>query len=301
MPTQVLVNVESAGPLDVSALTVEVNGQKEPLKSWTPVLPANAQVALLIDQGLRSSVGSELNTLRDFVREMTPGVEVMVGYMQYGYVDVAQDFTDDHQKAASSLHLPVAQPGMSASPYMCLSDYVKKWPGSGAASTTGEMRRAERMASSASHKARFVLMISSGVDPYNGSTSPMNQGSPYVDAAIVDAQRAGVAVYSIYFGGAGLPGVSANSSGQDYLNQITQATGGVNYWQGLGDPVSITPFLRRFREAITHSYIASFDAPGSRDHAHELVAVKFSVVKTKGKSGKTSLHAAEKVHPGNVE
>jgi len=25
------------------------------------------------------------------------------------------------------------------------------------------------------------------------------------------------------------------------------------------------------------------------------------VVKTKGKSGKTSLHAAEKVHPGNVE
>lgn len=297
MPTQVLVNVESAGPLDASALTVEVNGQKEPLKAWAPVLPSNAQVALLIDQGLRSSVGSELQTLRDFVREMTPGVEVMVGYMQYGYVDVAQDFTDDHQKAASSLHLPVAQPGMSASPYMCLSDYISKWTGPGA----------EGKASSASHKARFVLMISSGVDPYNGSTSPMNQGSPYVDAAIVDAQRAGVAIYSIYFGGAGLPGVWANSSGQDYLNQITQATGGVNYWQGLGDPVSLTPFLRRFREAITHSYIAGFDAPGSRDHAHELVAVKFSVVKTKAKgksgfpSGKISLHAPEKVHPGNME
>ena len=78
--------------------------------------------------------------------------------------------------------------------------------------------------SPSTHKARFILMLTNGVDPYNGSTSIMNQGSPYVDNAIADAQRAGVTVYSIYFGDAGMAGGSVNNSGQDYLNQIAQAT-----------------------------------------------------------------------------
>ena len=66
-------------------------------------------------------------------------------------------------------------------------------------------------------------MITNGVDPYNGSTSVMNQDSPYVDAAVADAQRAGVAVYAIYFGDAGIRGASADNSGQNYLAQLTQA------------------------------------------------------------------------------
>ena len=78
--------------------------------------------------------------------------------------------------------------------------------------------------SPSTHKARFILMLTNGVDPYNGSTSIMNQGSPYVDNAIADAQRAGVTVYSIYFGDAGMAGGSVNNSGQDCLNQIAQAT-----------------------------------------------------------------------------
>src|ERR1019366_7389880 len=45
--------------------------------------------------------------------------------------------------------------------------------------------------SPSTHKARFILMLTNGVDPYNGSTSIMNQGSAYVDNAIADAQRRG--------------------------------------------------------------------------------------------------------------
>jgi hypothetical protein len=280
VPTQALVNVDakSTPPADASALTVLVDDHKEPLSSWAPVLPGNAQVALLIDDGLRESVGRELDSLRNFVRSLAPGVEVMVGFMQYGHVVPEQAFTPDHAAAASTLHLPEGVPGMSASPYICLSDFVRNWPGGAAGSQ---------------RKARFVMFITNGVDPYNGSTSVMNQGSPYVDTAIADAQRAGVAVYAIYFGDAGINGPVADNSGQDYLQQLTQGTGGVNYWEGVGNPQSTAPFLKMFQGAIAETYIATFNAPAGKD-PRDLVRVKFTAAKTK-------LHAPEKVRPGNQE
>src|ERR1017187_10189941 len=132
VPTQALVNVDakSTPPADASALTVAVNDRKEPLTSWSPALPANAQVALLIDDGLRESRSEELDNLREFVRGLAPGVEILVGYMQYGHVVADQGFTTDHALAASTLHLPGGLPGMSASPYLCLSDFVRQWPDS---------------------------------------------------------------------------------------------------------------------------------------------------------------------------
>ncbi len=289
--TQVLVNVDakSKPPASASALTVSVNDHKEPLTSWTPVLPANAQVALLIDDGLRESVGRELGNLRSFVSTLAPGIEILVGYMQYGHVVQAQSFTTDHALAASKLHLPDGMPGMSASPYICLSDFVKNWPDSDAASSSSSSP-----GSSARHKARFVIMISDGVDPYNGSTSLMNQDSPYVDAATADAQRAGVPVYAIYFGDAGIYGGSANNSGQDYLAQIAQETGGISYWEGVGNPVSSAPYLHLFQHAVAETYIATFNAPSGKDPDHYLVRVKFSAPKTK-------FHVTEEVRPGNTE
>jgi hypothetical protein len=291
IPTQALVGVDakSMPPTDASALTVTVNDRKEPLTSWLPVAPANAQVALLIDDGLRESVGRELDNLRAFVGNLAPGIEVMVGFMQYGHVVAEQPFTTDHAQAASTLRLPEGVPGMSASPYISLSDFVRRWPGSGASasSVTG--------AGATAHiKARFVIMITNGVDPYNGSTSLSNQNSPYVDTAVSDAQRAGVAVYAIYFGDAGIRGPSADNSGQSYLADLTQRTGGVSYWEGVGNPVSTAPFLAQFQHAIGETYVATFLAPTGKDPQRDMVHVKFTAPKTK-------LHTSEMVLPGNQE
>ncbi len=286
VPTQALVNVDpkSTPPASASELTVAVDGKKEPLTAWTPVLPAHAQVALLIDDGLRESVGRELSNLRNFVGNLPPGVEVLVGYMEYGHIVTDQPFTTDHTLAASTLHLPQGLAGMSASPYLCISDFVNKWPSSASTAATG----------GAAHKARFIMMLTNGVDPYNGSTSVTNQGSPYVDAAVRDAQRAGVAVYSIYFGDAGMTGGSVDFSGQAYLAQITQATGGVNYYQGIGNPVSTAPYLKMFQEAIVETYVATFDAPAGANPARDLVRLKFS-------GDKAKLRAPQEVMAGNVE
>jgi hypothetical protein len=289
VPTRVLVNVDtkSVAPASASALTVAVNGRKEPLTDWQPVVPADAQVALLIDDGLRETVGRELDNMRGFINKLPAGVEVTVGFMQNGRVVSDQGFTADHALAASSLHLPTGLPGTSASPYLCLSEFVKHWPGAEASAGDGASLGGQ-------YKARFVLMISNGVDPYNGSTSMMNQDSPYVAAAVTDAQRAGVAVYAIYFADAGIRGGSANNSGQNYLSQVAEQTGGVSLWQGLGNPVSMAPFLDQFRRAVSETYVATFPAPAGRDAQKDLVRVKFSAAKTR-------LHSADEVRPGNQE
>ncbi len=137
-------------------------------------------------------------------------------------------------------------------------------------------------------------MISDGVDPYNGSTSIMNQDSPYVSAAVTDSQRAGVSVYAIYFADAGIRGGMADNSGQSYLAQLTQGTGGVSFWEGIGSPVSMTPFLGMFTKALAETYVATFTAPVGKDPLRDMVRVKISAPKIK-------LHTADQVRPGNME
>lgn len=285
-PTQTLVQVDSKASVIPTAndITLKVDGRVTPLTSIAPVKPSGAQVALLIDDGLRMSVGRELSNLRQFIQSLRPGTEVFVGYMQNGRVVPAQNFTTDYAAAAQSLRLPRGTAGISASPYFCVSDFVKNWP-------TVEQDQADLQRSMQPvHKARFVLMITNGVDPYNGSTSITNQDSPYVQSAVTDAQRAGVAVYSIYYSDEGFRGRRGSFSGQSYLQQIAQGTGGTSYYQGTGSPVSLEPFLKQFQNAIAESYIATFPAPGGKG------MVRISL---KTKLSQTKLHVPEQVRPGN--
>ncbi len=257
-PTQVLVTVDSkdAQTLTANQITLDINGRKQPPTSLNVVAPAGAQIALLIDDGLRESIGRELNTLKAYVSGLPAGTEVFIGYMSNGRVEQASPFTTEHASAAAALRLPFGAPGISASPYFCVSDFVKRWPREGSSDGSGA-------------KARFVMMITNGVDPYNGSTSPLNQDSPYVQAAITDAQRAGVAVYSIYFADAGIRGGRASFSGQSYLQQVAEGTGGRAYYEGIGNPVSLAPYLQQFQHDISETYVAAFPASGK-----DLVQVK---------------------------
>jgi hypothetical protein len=196
--------------------------------------------------------------------------------MQNGRVVAQQPFTTDHDAAAGNLRIPLASAGVSASPYFCLSDFVKNWPG-------GEGSQGALI----KPKARFVMMLTNGVDPYNGSVSPLNQNSIYVQNAVRDAQRAGVSVSSIYYGDAGIRGGAASFSGQSYLAQVSEGTGGTAYFQGTSSPVSLTPFLDKFRKAIAESFIATFPASSRKD---ELINLKAS----------TTLHSTKLIAPTQV-
>jgi hypothetical protein len=289
-PTQALVAFDSKAPVSPTAkdVTAKVDNRPAGLLSLAHVPPNGAQVALLIDDGLRTSIGGELNNLRAFITSLPPETEVFVGFMQNGRVVSANDmpgFTTNRATAAQSLRIPMGLRGASASPYFCLSDFVKNWPSS-----------AENQSGSQSpqltHKARIVLMITNGVDPYNGSTNITNQDSPYVAAAVTDAQRAGVPVYSIYYGDVGFGRGRGSFSGQSYLLQVAQGTGGEAYFQGTGNPVSLAPFLKQFQNALAETYVATFPVEVNNK---KMVSLKISSTLPK-----TKVNAPTEVRPGTI-
>ncbi|WP_419806400.1 hypothetical protein [Terriglobus sp.] len=257
--TRVLVRAEakknSAAPtLRTSDIKVDVAGRDLPVLSVAPALASPGlsgsrnsrplEIAVLLDDGLRTNFDTNLGEVTDFVRSAaSPSTSVGVGYMRNGSVYFSHGFSSDPDVVAKSVRIPLASGGISASPYFCLQDLVKHWP-----TNTGA--------------SRVVLMITNGIDYYNGSVSPLNQDSPYVDGAIRDAQRAAVPVYSIYFGGRGVNGFYSSASGQNYLGRLAQETGGDTYNQGQITPPSIAPFFRQFQQALAQTYEVSFQDSG---------------------------------------
>jgi hypothetical protein len=282
-PTQALVSFDAKAPVSATAsdVTIKVNNRATPLLSLAPVPANGVQVAILIDDGLRSSINIQLDDIRSFIQNLPAGAEVFVGYMQNGRVvsTANSGFTSDHAVAASALRISQGIRGVDASPYFCVSDFVKNWPGVSESQQSSQPRQSSR-------KARIVLMLTNGVDPYNGSTSITNQNSPYVDSAINVAQAAGVPVYSIYYGEVGAGGFgrrrSGSFSGQSYLAQTAEATGGISFYQGLGNPVSLAPYLKQFQTAIAETYVATFAVPASKNLAR--LTASTNLPKTKVRS-----------------
>ncbi|MFC6645052.1 hypothetical protein ACFQBQ_05480 [Granulicella cerasi] len=277
VPTTAVISVDTKrdAPVDTNAITLDVNGKKTAIEAVQPIKSQQLEVAILIDDGLRSSFGIQLEDMSKFLLSLPPDTKVMVGYMSNGTVRAASGFITDKEALAKQIRLPFSSPGISASPYFCLSDFVKHWPSNARA-------------------ARVVLMISNGVDPYNGSVSPLNQNSPYVQQAQEDALRAGVTVYALYYGDAGMRGMAANFSGQSYLQQVASATGGESLYNGTITPPSLRPYLDRFAGYLKESYFLTFNAAQGHEKNGNVLRLK---VKTQQSGAK--VRAPDTVRVGN--
>ena len=195
---------------------------------------------VLLDDSSRGNLGLQLADIRSFITGLPPTTQVAIGYMRNGAPNLAQNFTSDHAQAVKSLRLPSGTAGSNGSPYFCLSDLVKHWPGG------------------YSNVRREVIMVTDGVDRYSGGR--YDPEDPYVQAATSDAQNAGVIVYSIYYRGAGRFDRNAfvTDGGQNYLTQVSGATGGKVYLEGFGNPVSFAPFLSDIQHKLQNQYELSF-------------------------------------------
>lgn len=276
VPTTALIQVQSksGAPLDPAMLKLKVNGRETPITAVSPIPPAAAQVAILIDDGLRFTFSNQLNDFADFINQLPAGTKVLVGYMQNGIVRGTRGFSADHAAVVAQLRIPMSVAGVDGSPYFTLSSFAKSWP-------------------SNEPGARFVLMITNGIDPYNGRPSVLNQDSPYVETAQEDAQRAGIAVYSIYYGQAFQRGARGSFSGQSYLAQVAEATGADSFNIGTITPPSLLPYLNDFGKAIAHSYMVSFNVSSEREKRDTLAQIRLS----SGQPG-VKIHAPNSVHPG---
>ena len=239
---------QTPGTVPRASVSVFQDGKRQDVSSWIPLRGdrADLELVILMDDSSRSTIGLHLGELKKFIRDAPASTSIAVGYMRHGSPNLVQKLTTNHEAAAGALRQPLAQPGINASPYLCLSDLIKHWPG--------------RQSSA----RREVIMVTDGADPAWGrGYDPQDS---YVLTAIRDAQRAGVIVYSIYYAGAGLGGhgFSANIAGQNYLNQVSAGTGGEAYFQGFSDPISLQPFLGDIQRKLQNQYELAFITNPSR-------------------------------------
>ena len=193
------------------------------------------ELLILIDEASGQSVANQFADLRKFMEAQPATTQIAVGYMENGTVQLTQNFTNDHQAAGKALRIPLGAFAGGNSPYLSITDAIKRWP---------------------ENKARHsIFLVSDGIDPLQPGIS-----DSYLDQAVETAQRTGTQIYSIYASRAGHFGHSLwrVSQGQNNLSQMTDKTGGESYFQGLDTPVSFAPFLDEFAERLNHQYRLTF-------------------------------------------
>jgi len=251
---------ELPGGISQQALQLKVNGKDASVTGLTPLRgpQSTVEMVVLIDDGARASLGTQMNDMAKFIQNQQPDVKIALAYMINGRAALAGPLTTDHAAAARELHLPMpGTPGISASPYFCLSDLAKNWP-----STDSSARRE-------------VVMVSDGVDYYDLRYDPED---PYVLAAIEDSVRAHLIVYSIYWRNAGRFDRTGYASydGQNLLLEVTQATGGNSYWEGIGNPVDLEPYFADIDQRLDNQYELDFIAQAGNKPQMETLKLKLS-------------------------
>jgi hypothetical protein len=235
---------DQAPNVSAQDLTIKVNGKDTKVSNFESLRNATdpIELVILIDSSARTSLGRQFDDITQFVNTLPPNVRVTFGYMMNGNSNLTGPFTTDHAAALNGMHLPAGGAGVNSSPYFCLSDLAKRWP------------------SRETNVRREVVMVTDGVDEYNRRYDPED---PYVQAAIDDAVRAHLIVYTIYWTNRGRFDQTqyANNAGQNLMLAVTQATGGKSFWEGMGNPVSFQPYFEELTRRFKNQYELSFAVP----------------------------------------
>jgi VWFA-related protein len=197
-------------------------------------------LAVLIQDDLVSSISNEIKGIAAFIRKLPPGSRVMVGYLSSGSLRVRQKFTNDLERAANSLRIPLSSTSASPyNPFALTRDGVKRF----------ESQPVGR---------RAVLVLSDGIDLSRGLTNSSPGQSLDLQRVINDSQRLGVAVYTMY-----APSVSGGdsllvSNGQGSLQRLSDETGGRAFFQGTGAPVSLDQYLRELDALLSRQFALTY-------------------------------------------
>jgi hypothetical protein len=264
IPVHTVVTVEPQKGSEVPVINPEdvmvfEGKDRDKVVDWIPAQGDHGALELyvLLDDGSNMTLGTQLDSIKKFLTEQAPTTKVGVAYMQNGIARIAQDLTTDHAQAANKVRLPMGIRGANASPYFSVSDLVKKWP--------------------ATKARREVIMASDGIDPYYLQPDLLD---PYLDAAISDAQRAGIIISAIYTPGVGHFGHSYWMTywGQLYIAELAEKTGGEGYYIGMtGPPVSFSPYLDEAMERLGHQYLLTFLAKPPKKAGLQAVKIKTEV------------------------
>jgi hypothetical protein len=209
-------------------------------------------LAILLQDDLVSSIGTETKGLADFVRRLPNGSRVMIAYIRSGSLDVKRKFTPDLERAASGLRPPLGL--ASAGPF---NPFV-------------EIIEALRRFDSQPAGRRALIVVSDGLDVSRGVDSSTPGQSLDLERAITAAQRRSVAIYSIYAPGAVSISQMLGANGQGCLGRLSDETGGAAFFQGTGAPVSFDPFLREIDASLGRQIALTYLSTHTNKGFHRL-------------------------------
>ena len=261
VPVSTVVSVEARHGKEVPAINREdvrvLEGHDRlQVTGWVPLQGNQAALELfvLIDEAAGSSLATQFDDVRRFLNSQPPTTTVAIGYMQNGTVRMVQNFTSDHAAAGKALRIPLGAFAGASSPYLSITDAIKRWPESPA--------------------RRTILLISDGIDPLQPGIV-----DSYLDNAVEQAQRTGTQVYAIFASGAGHFGHTfwRINTGQNNLSKLADETGGEAYFQGFNTPVAFAPFLGQFGDRLNHQYKLTFLAKAGNKASYQHVRIETEV------------------------
>ncbi len=242
---QVIVTVQprkGAGvysPSNLDGLRVYENGSKRPIVSVTaPSGPIDFTV--MLDDSIGARTTAQYGDLTDFFSSLPAGARVRIAYASFGGNEIAQDFTTNYELASRALRVPVGRVAAGGSIYDSVADLVKKWPEDG--------------------NRRELLLVSDGIDLQNGYVDTQAPLNMELQRAIDVAQKAHVAVYTIFSRG---PRVLENSgllllNGQSCLLRLAKSTGGQAFFQGTLTPLAFAPYLKQISRDLRNQFELAF-------------------------------------------
>jgi hypothetical protein len=261
VPVNMLVSVEAKHGKEIPAINredVRVYRSHDRLQvtDWIPLQGnrASLELFMLIDEQSTVNVATRFDDIRRFMNAQPDTTAIAVGYIQNGTVRVVQNFTKDHAEAGKALRIPAGFPGGGTSPYLSVTDAIKRWPESPA--------------------RRVIFLVSDGIDPLQPGPS-----DSYLDETIRQAQRTGTQVYSIYVSREGHFGHTfwRINQGQSNLSRLADETGAEAYFQGVETPISFTPFLDQFADRLNHQYRLKFLAKSDKKPTYQRVRLETEV------------------------
>jgi len=258
----VTANVENgkrAPQVEKQDVVVKKGKERLPVTEWVAAKGDRAGLELffLIDDASTSNLGSQLEDLRTFINAQPSTTAVGIGYTRNATVEVRQDFTTDHALAAKALRLPVSTVGAYGSPYLSLTELMKRW--------------------TASSNRREVVLVTDGIDRAGrGRNALLN---PDVDTAAEVAQKTGTIVHTIYFPGVGhwYRNFWDRNNGQNALAKLSDITGGESFFLGTQAPVSFSPYLDQLRQILDNQYLLTFSAKPGKKAGLQYVSVTTEV------------------------
>jgi len=211
-------------------------------------------LAILIDDSLDTSVGSQWDYLKEFILSQPASTSIMVGYISDNGTRVAQDFTSNHELAAKALRLPMGIGALGSSPYLGAIDLLKRWPQTG--------------------PRRSIVLITSGIDYFRGGG--FGAFYPDLDTLVSRAERQNTNIWSVYYPSSSHRGRSffLLNYAQNNLSKLSQDTGAEAYFLGVTAPVSIKPYLEEINTHLNNQYLLAFAGSGGPKGKYQSMKVK---------------------------